>query len=577
MSQGASKARRIIRYGGQIALGCCVRYEWISELAFVPIAIGLSWCLLAIGGVPMTHDGLGLVFIEAYRRAYHAGEYFPTWTAFGSHGHGTALPLLYHRLHAQLAALLALETGTLVALKISIPVVLSVGAIGMRRLCRSKGVRPWVAWVAGVLLMSANYTVTDWYIRGATSELTAFMLVPWGLRYTYELFDRKWGAVRLALTSSLIFLAHMMTFYFFAMTAAAIAVPAFLRLTALGRQRARAALVRGLVVIGLITCAIGPLAAAVTYAAEFGGVTRLGMRPDASAYFPWADYFADPNYSWSRAVVEGKVSVEIGRWILLCLAVFLLLSADARAAVRKRAGDLALLAVFFVALQRQQMAFWFDLLPGASKIQFPSRLLVEIVPIAILCAAIATEAALRSSVPYVRVLARVLPVVAALWQSNGARGTQSAIWRHHVERSPAEKALASNADLTTDVLSMYQSWDDFNPKRDAHPPPEAPYLEASEGCLVSLTGAFPVRVVKHNVEGDAATFTVVGNGCTVKLDQFRSTLLRVELSRPGEVLEAPDHSTLIEAPIDGTVVRVRPRSVFDLATKWFIEKTRRFP
>ncbi len=41
--------------------------------------------------------------------------------------------------------------------------------------------------------MSANYAIADWYIRGASAELTAFMLVPWGYRYAFELFERRWG------------------------------------------------------------------------------------------------------------------------------------------------------------------------------------------------------------------------------------------------------------------------------------------------------------------------------------------------------------------------------------------------
>src|SRR3984957_2920114 len=100
-------------------------------------------------------------------------------------------------------------------MKVCVPFWLSVGGMGMRRLCRLHGARPWVAWIAGVMLMAANYTLADWYIRGAAAEFVGFMLVPWGLLYVYELLERRWGAVRLAVTASLLFYAHMLTFYFF--------------------------------------------------------------------------------------------------------------------------------------------------------------------------------------------------------------------------------------------------------------------------------------------------------------------------------------------------------------------------
>ncbi len=95
--------------------------------------------------MPQTHDGLGLVFIEAYRRAYLAHDYFPLWTPFGELGHGSALLILYHRLHAQLAAVVALKYGTVVALKTSIPFWLTVGgaahAACVARRVRGRGSR----------------------------------------------------------------------------------------------------------------------------------------------------------------------------------------------------------------------------------------------------------------------------------------------------------------------------------------------------------------------------------------------------------------------------------------------------
>jgi hypothetical protein len=177
-------------------------------------------------------------------------------------------------LHAQLAAILALKTGTVVALKVSILAWLVIGAAGMRRLCRFHGVRPWVAWLAGVLLMTAHYTVDDWYIRGATAEMVAFMLFPWGLRYAYEVFERKWGATRLAVATVLIFFAHMITCYFFLLTAAAVMLGGWLRRRASGWSGLRSALGRCLRFGLLLVVLVGPYAAAVLYTSKFAASAR---------------------------------------------------------------------------------------------------------------------------------------------------------------------------------------------------------------------------------------------------------------------------------------------------------------
>jgi hypothetical protein len=555
------------------------RTEWLSELAFVPLALLFSWCLLVIDGVPWTHDGLGLVVTETYRRAYEAGDWFPTWSVFMEQGHGTAVPLLYHRLHGQLTALLALMTGTLQAVKASIPALLVVGAIGMRRLCRHHGARPWVAWIAGVLLMSANYTVTDWYLRGATAEFTAFMLLPWGLRYASEVYDRRWGAFRLAAVSALVFFAHMMTAYFFFLAVAVVMAGGLLKLRALGAGRIRAAIGRAIAFGVLLAMAIGPYAAAVSYVSAFCGAGSLGMRRDAGSYARLWTFIIDPEVSWSRAAVEWHPSWEIGRWILLCLAVCLVLAPAAPRTVWRRVGGLSLLAALFLLLQPHEMSFVFDMVPGAAKIQFPSRLLVFITVVAIVAMAIAVETALRSSVPFVRLIARALPVVAVVCQGNVARGNQNGVWANLQRDRPfVTEALSDPMDITRKKITL-NDWPAFVPHHQGTAAPEAPFLEASEGCSLSspaLTGGVEVRVVPRNVQFSSLRFTVHGSDCKVKLNQYQSTVLRVDLSKPGRVSQADDGMTVVEAT-DGTVATVSERGLMDLASKFFVEKTRRSP
>jgi len=574
-----SSGRKRIQSGHRPGLGWLREDEWLADLAYLPFAIWASWSLFAVHGMPMTHDGLGLSFIEAYRRAYLGGDYFPLWTSFAEKGHGSQFPILYHRLHAQVFGALALLVGSLRALKLSVPILLVVGAAGMRRLCGALGSRPWIGWIAGLLLLSSNYAVSDWFVRGAIAELTAFMIVPWCLRYVLELFTDSRAPLRLAVSSALLFYAHMTTFAAFALIALGLIAGGLLRLGMFGWERVRVGLRRCSLVGALLGCAIVPYGAAVKYVLESSGIGSLGMRSDPDAYTPWASYFKDPNLSWSRAIVEGPMSVEIGRWILLCLGVLLVLVPAARRAVRERLGGLALLSAFFVFVQRREMTFVFDLVPGASKLQFPSRLLVFIVPIVLSCTAVAVEAALRSADPVARAVGRALPFVAAVGQFNLAIARQRSIWGTQIDALAIQEAMNNPTDVTTGKLAMYATWDLFLGHTHGRAGP-TPFLQASDGCTISsprLTRGAEARAVQDNVQCGAVSFVVHGAHCSVKVNQYHSPVLRFEMSPPGTMHADTDGTTVLDALSDGTRVRIRERSILDLASKWLMEKARRRP
>jgi hypothetical protein len=575
----ASSALRWLR-GVATRWGRWCTQQLVLDLAFLPLALVTCWSLLAVGGMPMTHDGLGLAFLEAYRRAYHAGDYFPIWTSFSENGHGSGFPILYHRLHGQVFGLLALKVGALMALKVSIPTVLVVGAAGMRRLCLAVGVRPWLAWLGGVLIMSANYTVTDWFVRGATAEFTAFMLLPWCLREALRALDDNWGPVRFAVASTLLFYAHMMTFYVFVLVATVVIAGRLLERGRFGWARVRPLVWRGALFVALLTCAIGPYAAAVKYVVAFSGLPGITtMRTDPEAYFPGASYFADPDASYSHSYVREITSVEVGRWMVLCLAAILIVAPGARLAIRRRVWGLSLVAFVLLVLQRKELGFVFTLLPGLSAIQFPCRVLVFIVTIVILCTTVAFEGALRSHVPWVRVAAAMLPFVATAGQLNLARSSQSAIWGQQVPKSEIDEAMGKTQDVTTGKITMFSDWHRYAPKREGSPK-AAPFLETSPDCKISsptLTGGALAHVVADNVPCHDLTFTVHGDACSIRINQFQSPVLHAEFSGPGELRSTDEGTTVLLVPKDGTVVRFGERSVLDLARKWVIEKTSRWP
>src|SRR4051794_14233030 len=129
----------------------------------------------------MSHEGPAFAQRTlVYARHLQQFDLVPIWSSADASGFGSPMPLFYHRLFYLLAAPLLLVTASAKsATLVTLAIVLVVGAWGMYRLVRTLGGGALAASVAGVCLIAANYTVTNWLVRGAVAELTAAMIVPW--------------------------------------------------------------------------------------------------------------------------------------------------------------------------------------------------------------------------------------------------------------------------------------------------------------------------------------------------------------------------------------------------------------
>src|SRR5664280_2088136 len=173
--------------------------------------------ILVLGGWPDNHDGVACFQkVEIFRRAFADGNLMPLWTPLAENGYGSPFPFFYHRLFNTLAGAVALATGSAyTAVKIVIPLLLFLGALGMRRALLTMGLGPFHAVSGALLLVFSNYAYTDWYVRGAFGEFAAFMLVPW---LTFAALGVVRGTPRagwgLGAVLSLIFFAQSTIFVF---------------------------------------------------------------------------------------------------------------------------------------------------------------------------------------------------------------------------------------------------------------------------------------------------------------------------------------------------------------------------
>ncbi len=552
--------------------------EWVAlDAMYVPLALLATWSLLTIPGIPLTYDSFGLQILESYRRAYVAHDYFPHWFSFVSNGRGSALPMLYHRLHAQTFALLALVVGPVRAIKASVPICLWLGGAGMRRLAEELRVRRWVAWLCGGLLITADYVMADWFIRGAVAELLAFMLVPWFLLTLVRLLRGTGSFIGFSVAMTLLFYAHMLIFYFAVFIVLAALIQHLAAHGRYGWRVVRRPIVQLALAGAVMFVTMGPYIAAMEFVISLSPIADIKMRPDAIAYLKLVEYFLDSNFCWTYVRNTGEMSVEIGRFLLVGIALLLVIERRARGAMRRLAW-LLLPAIVFLALQPQEMSIVFDKIPGAAKVQFPLRLLVYIVPAVICAFGVAAEQTMRSPHVATRVGTVVLGLTVLLLQLNLTAQAQRDVALTAYSRELVDSAMTAN-DPTSVKLAIFEGWEYFVPGRRLPPKTTARFLEA-EGCSLTspeLLGTSQSSSVFYATQYKTFTFTVHGHDCVVKLSQFQTPLLAFDLSsRNAHVTEAADGITLT-LPEDGTFVRVSQRGLLDMGARWLTQTSHLSP
>src|SRR5664279_4720387 len=123
--------------------------------------------ILVLPGWPENHEGVACFQrVEIFRRAFADGNLLPLWTPLAENGYGSPFPFYYHRLFNTLAGAMALATGSVItAVKAAIPLLLFMGALGMRRALLAMGLGAFHAMGGALLLVFSNYSYTDWVVR----------------------------------------------------------------------------------------------------------------------------------------------------------------------------------------------------------------------------------------------------------------------------------------------------------------------------------------------------------------------------------------------------------------------------
>ena len=346
----------------------------VAAITLAPVWNGPGW--------PTNHETWAFAQrTHIYARHLAAFDLFPLWTSADNAGFGSPQPLFYHRLFYLLAGPLALLTGSnKTADALAILVSLVLGACGTYRLTRELGGGLLASTLAGFSLIAANYTVTNWLVRGAVAEMIGAMLIPWVLAGFVRSLRDAIIHVELGVTLGLLWHAHSVMAFYMGLLLALTAIVVIATGTASPKLLDPRTAWRALAVFALL---VGPHLALMALFRQDYDLSRFLREP----YIPTSQYLEPRLYLWDTHWIAGHTSAGLPVQLdlpMLALLVLALVAGAARDALKARTmtpmAPVLIPALVCVLLQLPWSAPFYDHVPGAQYLQFPWRLLGVITP-----------------------------------------------------------------------------------------------------------------------------------------------------------------------------------------------------
>ena len=355
---------------------------------------------LIANGWPQNHEFLGFFErTEVYAHHLSAGDWFPIWASSDNLGLGSPFPALYHKLFYLVSGFVFIICGDLkFSILLSLGLWLCIGGIGMFYLCRALSCPKWIAWCGAFMLVVANYTITDWLIRGAMAELSAMMLVPWifsfFIRWIAGCSKQKNYFYFLCVVLGLSFLAHsVLTFYVVLMLIVNAIWIAIQKPSRFWPQPWKP-LILG---VGLLTLITGPYLWAMGVLGTDYALDRLLLPtflPEHNLK-PGLAFFWYPHWIWGKAWDSLTVQLDLPVLFLLLWSASLFVAKRFRPLQQSGQANptivMSLTAYLIIAascallffLQTSWALPFYEMVPGAAYIQFPWRLLAILTPLLI--------------------------------------------------------------------------------------------------------------------------------------------------------------------------------------------------
>lgn len=380
----------------------------ISLLLFVPAFLSVYFNVNSALVWPQNHEYTSFLFrTRIFAEQMQQGNLLPVWSSVDNLGLGSPFPLFYHKLfYFAAGALNAVGLTEKDAVMWALIGFLWFGATGMYLLLRRIGCSKLTAAAGATYFIFANYTITDWLIRGAVAELAALALIPWMLWSFFVSLDQGRVVKRFGLFLALVFLAHSVMAYF----AVIILAPAGLLAVIVRRMHLTASgIVRSLPAVAICILVTAPYALVMLSLGSAYDMRRLLEEPltPTSQFRPLRSYFWDTDWQWGDNWQNYTTQLDLPLIVLFVISL-VLLGVLRHSTSRKRLIDGAILLFLFgigMILQMPWTAGFYETVPGAEFIQFPWRLLGFITPALIAFSMITAETASARVGPWLCVAA----------------------------------------------------------------------------------------------------------------------------------------------------------------------------
>jgi hypothetical protein len=356
-------------------------------LAFLALAVATLRPLWGEDGWPDNHEGnLFALRTHIYARHFSWFDFMPIWSSADVSGFGSPLPLMYHKLFYFLAGALVPITGSLKSADlVAIATFLVLGACGTYLALRELGVSRLPATAGGCCLIAANYTVTNWLVRGALAEFAGAMIVPWVLYSLVKTIQGGRLTAGLGVGLGLLWLSHSVLGYFTSLiVAATLLALAGLRILSWSVFSPRTAWPAGSFFALLVLPYLAPLAI-VGRDYDVGRILTPPFQPEYQ-FRSFLAYLWDTSWRFGDRSSNLTVQLDLAMLALLAAGIcgLALVEPDPPASRRRQIAVAALPFLITIGiglvLQLPASGFFYKWMPGAQFIQFPWRLLAVVTP-----------------------------------------------------------------------------------------------------------------------------------------------------------------------------------------------------
>ena len=380
-----------------------INSQYVKNANFIPILLcafsGLSLLLLFAPAWPMNHEADTFFFRTIiYSDHIRQGDFLPVWSSLDNYGLGSPQPVWYHKLFYLVSGLAYAISGALKeSVFFSIWFFLTVGSFGMYSLGRSLGFSRSFAFCSALMFITANYTVTNWLVRGAMAEFSGAMLVPYCLVAYFNFIQNKYNdyiaGPMMGVMLALVYLAHsVLAFYLVLLLGFSTGILIVFRKILISWKLIKRVFIGAIVFLIIVS----PYLYIIFILKNNYDISRIVPEN----YLPerhlirMAWYLWDPKWQWGRT--WDAFTVQFDTPVLLLCFAGILFSVFRFFSNRKKLFEknswsiesVVMISIVFLSLflQLRLSLPFYRYFPGAKFIQFPWRLLAVLTPALIVSA-----------------------------------------------------------------------------------------------------------------------------------------------------------------------------------------------